>query len=155
MPVNTVQLIDFLIKAKKNTYAGAGDNISLPSPFSASKMLVFEEDHLNYRDIYFGTRQFSGQEAVSLTEHVLWSMTYSGKSMPGGDLQEIYDFLRQALLLIPADAPFRGPKELFGNAGLHYRNSYSGDIGFFSGEESICREGVLLYKLHYTGGWVS
>lgn len=155
MTINTDQFADFLIKAKRSTYARDGDDFSLPSPFPDSKMLAFEEGELSYRDTYFGMAQFSGQEVVSLKSCAIWSMAYSGKSMQGEDLSGIYDFLRQALMLVSADAPFRGPEELFSKTGLHYQNRYHGNIDFFSGEESIWRKETLLYRLYYTGGRIS
>lgn len=155
MKINTERFTQFLIKAKKSTYAGAGDDFSLPSPLPDSKMLSFVENELEYRDIYFGMQQFSGQEVVSLKGQTIWSMTYSGRSIQNVNVSGVYEFLRQALLQVSADAPFRGPKKLFDNTGLRYQNSFQGNIDFFSGEESIWHNDSLLYRLYYTGGWIS
>lgn len=155
MTINTEQFVSFLVKAKKSTYAGTGDDYSLPSPFSGSKMLAFEEGYLGYRDIYFGMTQFVGQEVVYLKDRAIWSMAYSGSSMQSEDTHGVYEFLRQALLLVSASEPFRGPREFIGNTDLIYRNSCNGDINFFSGEETIWRKETLLYQLNYTGGWIA
>lgn len=153
MTIDMEKFISFLIKAKKCTYASAGDDFTLPSPFPYSKMLECEEGDLSYRDIYFGTEQFVGQEVVSMKARPVWSMTYSGRTIPGENLSYVYSFLRQALQHVPLKAPFRGPHEFCGDTGLRYQNSCVGNVDFFSGEETIWREDTMIYQLNYSGGW--
>lgn len=149
-----IELMQFLVAAKKATYAGSGDDFSLPSPFPESKLLAFSAGNYAYRDIYFGMTSFSGQEVVSFCQKPVWSMCYSGECTAKDDIANIYAFLRKALLQIPLSAPLRGP-EVFRESGLDYINNYKGDMKFFSGMESITKEGSLIYRLNYSGGLLS
>ncbi|MGG4608000.1 DUF5680 domain-containing protein [Providencia sp. Me31A] len=143
---------DFLIRAKINTYAGSATTST--APFPNSKMLTFKDENLVYQDVYFGMNQFAGQEVVSLDNKPIWSMVYSSQQVKNGHENEVYNFLKKALLKIPNNAPYRGPSDLIDGSGLRYQNSPTGDISLFSGVESIWHEEVLLYRLHYSGGWI-
>ncbi|MFX8235358.1 DUF5680 domain-containing protein, partial [Acinetobacter baumannii] len=67
-----------------------------------------------YRDIYFGMGFFVGQETVSQDDRVIWSMSYSGGARAEiadrDGFLAIYKFLRQALLAVRVEEPFRGPR---------------------------------------------
>ena len=54
---------------------------------------------------------------------------------------------------MPVDAPFRGPKE-YQEGELTYRNTWSGDVERYSGEEQITLGEKLIYQANYLGGWV-
>ena len=57
--------IEFLIKAKKSTYANAdGDSKKILN--DGSKEFVFSEGGYIYRDCYFGSSSFIGEEVVFL-----------------------------------------------------------------------------------------
>jgi hypothetical protein len=58
------KFLDFLIKAKKATYASQGDNASVTPLLEGSRQLEFQEGHFLYRDIYFGMSYFACQEIV-------------------------------------------------------------------------------------------
>lgn len=65
---------------------------------------------------------------------------------------EIYKFLREALLGVSVDEPYRGPR-LFEKAGMIYRNEVEGALDRFHGIEMIARhDGTRLYELRYSGG---
>lgn len=91
---------NFLISAKKSTYAGSDDETSLPNPLlDQSMQLEFREGDWLYRDIYYGMSFFSGIEVIYFSGKPLWSMTYSGGTPLGTDSQEtrrVYKFLRAA-----------------------------------------------------------
>ncbi|WP_246768783.1 DUF5680 domain-containing protein, partial [Salmonella enterica] len=154
MTENLRQLLSFLLKAKQCTYASSGGITNKVSPFNGAKILEYEEGELFYRDLYFGSLQFSGQEVIYQKGNSVWSMSYSGKCSEGISPEIIYDFLRQALLKSTLEAPFRGPLTLYGDNGLRYTNLYTGDIDFFSGHEQIWQDEVLAYQLYYSGGWI-
>jgi len=81
-------------------------------------------------------------------------MTYYGSVNKNiTDLKSVYGFLQQALLLIPKDKPFRGPKEYQANS-LKYLNEFTGEINNFSGEEKIYQDNELIYQAKYTGGLI-
>ena len=152
---NLEQFKNFLIKAKTSSYANSDDRVFLQSPLPDSKLLEFKEGNFTYRDIYFGSMQFAGQETVSLNDKVIWTMNYTGQSQTDENLVAIYDFLCKALLQISVTSPFRGPTELSGESGFYYKNKFKGDIDFFHGEETIMQNDVIIYRLYYSGGWVS
>ncbi len=150
-------LATFLVEAKRRTYAGLDDDATVAAPLLAgSKQLEHRAPPYAYRDIYFGMGFFVGQETVSKDDRVVWSMSYSG-----GAREEItdrdtflgvYKFLRQALLAVRVEEPYRGPR-LLEQAGMIYRNEVEGALDRFHGIETISpRDGTPLYELRYSGG---
>jgi hypothetical protein len=150
-------LAAFLVEAKRRTYAGLDDDATVARPLLAgSKQLEHHAPPYAYRDIYFGMGFFVGQETVSRDERVIWSMSYSGGAR--GEITDrdtflaIYKFLRQALLAISVEEPYRGPR-LFELARMVYRNEVEGGLDRFHGVETIARQnGAPLYELRYSGG---
>lgn len=55
-------IIQFLIKAKKATYAGKGAETTSSRP--GSHDLVYSEGELMYYDTYLGGEKFAGEEAL-------------------------------------------------------------------------------------------
>jgi hypothetical protein len=83
-------------------------------------------------------------------------MSYSGGARAEitdrDTLLAIYKFLRQALLAIDPEEPYRGPRR-FEQAGKVYRNEIEGSLDRFHGVETIARQdGAPLYELRYGGG---
>ena len=64
MSVSQDTFINFLMEAKRRTYATQGDEASVPPLLSGSRQLEFQADLWLYRDIYFGFAYFIGQETV-------------------------------------------------------------------------------------------
>jgi hypothetical protein len=147
----------FLVEAKRRTYAGLDDDATVATPLLAgSKQLEHRAPPYAYRDIYFGMRFFAGQETVSRDDRVIWSMSYSGGARAEiadrHTFLAIYKFLRQALLGVSVEEPFRGPR-LFEQADMIYRNEAEGGLDRFHGIETIARhDGATLYELRYSGG---
>ena len=156
--ISPARLSQFLVNAKRKTYAGLDDDATVLAPLlPGSKQLEYRDLDLSYRDIYFGMRFFVGQETVQAGADVIWSMSYAGGVAAAvADRREflaVYAFLRQALLAIRDDRPFRGPPQ-FENESFRYLNTSSGDVVEFHGEEQISRAGVKVYGLRYQGGIV-
>jgi hypothetical protein len=152
------RLSEFLVDAKRKTYAGLDDDATVAAPLlPGSKQLEYRDRDLSYRDIYFGMRFFVGQETVQAGADVIWSMSYAGgvaaSVVDRNVFLAVYAFLRQALLAIRDDRPFRGPPQ-FENESFRYLNTSSGDLAEFHGEEQISRAGVKVYGLRYQGGIV-
>jgi hypothetical protein len=147
----------FLVEAKRRTYAGLDDDATVATPLLAgSKQLAHHAPPYAYRDIYFGMGFFVGQETVSRDDRVIWSMSYSGGARAEitdrDTFLAIYKFLRQALLGVSVEQPYRGPR-LFEQADMIYRNEVEGSLDRFHGVERIARQdGALLYELRYSGG---
>lgn len=68
------QFVDFLLEAKRATYAGQSDEATVAPLVPASKQLEYRDGDYLYRDIYFGMAYFVGQEVVFHREQV-WSMS--------------------------------------------------------------------------------
>ena len=156
MHPSLARLSEFLVDAKRKTYAGLDDDATVSAPLlPGSKQLEYRAGDLSYRDIYFGMKFFVGQETVQAGPGVIWSMSYAGGVAPDvvdrNEFIAIYAFLRQALLAIRDDRPFRGPPQ-FENEGFRYVNTSSGDVAEFHGEEQIHRGGIKVYGLRYSGG---
>ncbi|MBR0734704.1 hypothetical protein JQ636_39445 [Bradyrhizobium japonicum] len=157
MPSVPPDLAAFLVEAKRRTYAGLDDDATVAAPLLAgSKQLEHRAPPYAYRDIYFGMGFFVGQETVSRDDRVIWSMSYSGGARADitdrPTLLEIYKFLRQALLGVSVEEPYRGPR-LFEQSGMTYRNEVEGTLDRFHGIETIARhDGAPLYELRYSGG---
>jgi hypothetical protein len=150
------RLSEFLVDAKRKTYAGLDDDATVSAPLlPGSRQLEYRDGDLSYRDIYFGMKFFVGQETVQASEGVIWSMSYAGGVAPTvvdrNEFLAIYAFLRQALLAVANDRPFRGPPQ-FENESFRYVNTSSGDVTEFHGEEQIHRGGIKVYGLRYGGG---
>lgn len=140
--------IGFLIRAKKATYAGKGAE-SVPSR-PASHDLVYEEDELKYIDSYLGGKRFSGEEAVWEHGAPVWAMNYSGR-VTGGPFSG--DFLKEALLRVPKEAPYRGPAR-FNDGNYTYLCKPEGTLEWFQGREEIRFGGKTIYELYFHGGRV-
>src|SRR6478609_2614986 len=102
-PISLARVSEFLVDAKRKTYAGLDDDATVLAPMlPGSKQLEYRDLDLSYRDIYFGMRFFVGQETVQVGRHVVWSMSYAGgvaaTVVDRNEFLSIYAFLRQALL---------------------------------------------------------
>lgn len=70
--------LDFLLKAKRSTYAGQGDDATVTPLLAGSKPLEYRDGDYAYRDIYLGMAYFVGQEVISYRDQAVWSMSYAG-----------------------------------------------------------------------------
>ena len=122
------QLVDFLIRAKQATYAGKGAETA--SSRVKSHDLVFKEGEYMYYDTYLGGDKFAGEEALWISEVPYWSMNYIGR-VTGDDFSG--DFLKEALLRVPEDKPFRGPED-YSEGDYTYKCSIEGDYEWFQGK---------------------
>lgn len=148
------ELCKFLVKAKKATYA-AGDNAKKIVQADKSTTLIFEDGDWKYHDNYFGGEPYGGREVVFFQNQPVYIMVYYGwVSESVIDFSKTYKVLQGALALIPEDKPFRGPKK-YSQDGLEYVNVFEGEIGNFSGEETITAvDEEKIYQAKYIGGLV-
>jgi len=142
------ELTDFLIKAKKATYAGKGAETA--SSRLKSHDLVYKEGRYMYYDTYLGGDRFAGEEALWISEDPYWSMNYVGR-VTGDNFSG--DFLKEALLRVPGDKPFRGPSE-YTNGDYTYKCDIDGDYEWFQGRETISYKGTLIYECFFHGGLI-
>jgi hypothetical protein len=151
--IDKKRLCKFLVEAKRSTYA-SGDMAKKIIEEDKSTTLIFEDSDLKYHDNYFGGEPFGGREVVFLQSQPVYIMTYYGlvdESVK--DLETVYRILQKALLLIPKDCPFRGPKKYI-EGDMIYKNNYTGEIDNFFGEETISYKEKEIYKARYIGGFI-
>jgi hypothetical protein len=99
---------------------------------------------------------FAGQEVVSRVGDPIWTMVYAGGILPGRrvDAAAVYGTLREALLRVTPEEPFRGPRHR-GEGETVYQSESRGDLERFDGRETIAPGGEIVYELTYSGGLVA
>ncbi len=148
---NAPEFIRFLIEAKQKTYAGKGQPAESSRP--ASYDLPYERGEYYYLDSYLGGFRFVGEEVVWRRGVPVWGMNYYGWMMVDTTPEGFADFHKRALLKLPVEAPYRGPR-YYNEGGFEYRCEWSGVLELFEGHEEILLEGQLLYKLVFHGGTI-
>jgi hypothetical protein len=150
--LTTPEFLQFLLLAKKSTYAaGAG---SSGSSRPASSDLKFAQGDFLYFDTYLGSRDFIGEEAVWFRGRPIWGMNYHGVMLNDEIPDGFFEILHAALSTAPADAPYRGPAELTLGA-FHYSCQWQGDIDRFLGSERIEYRDQPVYELVFHGGRIN
>ena len=146
--VEISELACFLVKAKKVTYASKTNKIN--SSRKESHDYSYQENDYIYFDSFFGAENFSGQEVVYKDGKPCWSMNYYGrvigKSFDG-------DFLKEALLHVEEELPFRGPS-FYQKGEYFYLLHVQGQIDFFQGIEEIYYQTHKVYEGFIQGGIV-
>ena len=142
------KIIEFLIKAIQSTYAGKGAETT-PSREKSHDLIYRDGDYMYY-DTYLGTGKFAGEEALWIQGDPYWSMNYIGRVTGDGFSG---DFLKEALLHVPEDKPFRGPK-YYSDNGYVYHCEIDGDFEWFQGRETITYNGSEIYECFFHGGLV-
>ena len=142
------KIIEFLIRAKRATYAGKGAETA--SSRVRSHDLVYRDDEYMYYDTYLGGDQFAGEEALWISGIPLWSMNYAGRVI-GENFSG--DFLKDALLHVPETQPYRGPQE-YADGDYVYRCETDGDFDWFQGRETISHQGIKIYECVFHGGMI-
>lgn len=138
--------VEFLLRAKRATYAGKGPESAPCRP--ASHDLRYEEGEMMYMDTYLGGGDFAGQEALWRRGVPLWAMNYAGQ-VTGDPFSG--DFLKQALLRGTPEMPYRGPA-YYAEGDWEYRCECEGDPDWFAGRESITLKGREVYRCQFHGG---
>lgn len=141
-----LNIIKFLIRAKKATYAGKGAETVSSRPKSHD--LTYSENDLMYYDTYLGGDRFAGEEAIWIDNIPYWSMNYAGR-VTGDNFSG--DFLKDALSHVNADKPFRGP-EMYSDGDYTYFCEVNGDFEWFQGNENISFKGRIIYECFFHGG---
>ena len=144
-------IIPFLLRAKRETYAGNGPHMLSSRPNSVD--LAYREGDWLYIDTYLGGIDFAGEEAVWVDQRPIWSMNYYGRMFTEPTPDGFGEFLKAALRGVPANAPYRGP-ELFEAGRFRYQCSWEGRLAFFNGRETIALDGQMIYELLFHGGQI-
>ena len=142
------QIIVFLIRAKKATYAGKGAE-TVSSRKNSHDLMYRDGDYLYY-DTYLGGERFAGEEALWISEVPYWSMNYAGR-VTGENFSG--NFLKEALLRVPEEEPYRGPRE-YTSGDYTYRCETDGSFDWFQGKETIDYQGKQIYECFFHGGLI-
>jgi hypothetical protein len=148
LEIDLKELRGFIVKAKKNAYAGGGEEKRLPD---GSKLLVFQEGDFYYEDNYAGSYQAPGRELVKWQKEDgqrIWQMSYSGGMHPKFLRDEelshsTFEFLKDALMEVNSKSPFRGVN-LYSGIDFIYKVKVKGDIQRFLGKEEIINRKSLI-----------
>lgn len=141
-----LDMVPFLLRAKRLTYAGKS-NITTPSRL-ASHDYEYSEGDLRYQDTYLGGEHFAGEEAVWYQGLPVYSMNYVGRVLHDSFSG---DFLKEALLHVPEDIPYRGPL-CYHNGDFTYHCNVRGEFHWFQGYEEIFCQGNKVYECYFHGG---
>ena len=142
------QIVSFLIRAKQATYAGKGAETN--SSRVKSHDLVYRDGNYMYYDTYLGGDRFAGEEALWISDVPYWSMNYAGR-VTGEHFSG--DFLKEALLHVPEEKPYRGPQEYLSGDYVYHCDT-DGAFEWFQGKETIEYQGKLIYECYFHGGLI-
>lgn len=151
------KLYEFLIEAKKQTYANANVKKAASSR-KGSHDYHYENGKMIYHDTYFGGTKFMGEEVVYFNdEKPFWGMNYYGITIDETLSEEAMDkALRPALMMVGEDSdviPVRGPRN-YQNGEYEYNFTVDGDLDFFEGVETIHKGKIKVYELKCHGGLI-
>lgn len=151
--MNLTELKEFLVASNKAGYAG-GEQKKWIKEADGSTTIPFEKGEWRSNDNYFGGEPYGGRIVVFHKDQPVWMMVYYGFVAEGIGADPVYGILRNALMRMPEEAPFRGPGE-YEEGDLTYLNNWTGDVDKYSGEEQIVDKNKgLVYKANYFGGLV-
>lgn len=151
--------VDFLIRAKKSTYANSTiEKVTSSRVGSADYNYeeIIDNKKYTYHDTYFGGTKFMGEEVVYCDSNKpIWGMNYYGVTFDDTLVEEAMDkALRPALMKVGEEKsviPARGPSK-FKNNEYIYTFKTTGTIKNFDGIEQIYKDNNLIYELHCSGG---
>lgn len=157
LEINLDELTEFIVKAKRNGYAGNGKKRIEPD---GSKTFIFKEGNLCYIDNYSGSYQAPGNEIVRWQREDgqrIWHMAYSGGMSPefwGNEKVKEFTlaFLKEALMMVSFSHPFRG-QSIHENEDLIYTMEFVGNIRRCLGIEDIIDKSSnkLLFSQDFIG----
>lgn len=144
--ISKKEIIKFLCKAKKETYAGSNNKSESSRPNSSD--LKYSEKDLLYIDTYLGSEKFIGEEGIWIENIPYWGMNYFGKVTDRGFSGS---FLKEALVNVEEDLPYRGPT-IYKKGDYVYHCMIEGDFTSFTGKEEIYLKNKKIYECIFHGG---
>ena len=150
--MNISDLRQFLIDSNQAGYAG-GEEKKWIKEADHSTTIPYEKGDWKLHDNFFGGEPYGGREVAFYQNKPVWMMTYYGWVEPGVATDPVYEILRGALMRMPKEYPFRGPKK-FVQGDYEYTNSWGGTLKRFSGNEVITHNHTTIYEAYYRGGLV-
>lgn len=150
--MNIEQLRLFLIDSNKAGYAG-GEEKKWIKEADGSTTIPFAKGEWKSDDNFFGGEPYGGRVIVFYQSKPVWMMVYYGFVEESENTDPVYATLRNALMRMPRDYPYRGPGE-YREGEVVYTNKWQGKLDRFSGAERIMRGRKIIYQANYMGGMV-
>lgn len=149
--LSTEDITIFLVEAKAKGYA-SGDESIIKECGKGCKIITIKNGDYEYMDRYFGEYSFTGHEIVKYKGTPVWNMNFYGYAYKLDNFpKEFPKFHKEALLKMPKEFPFRGPK-IYQKADFIYTNNINGNLKDFHGVEKVFYKGKEIFKLYYHGG---
>lgn len=149
--MNKEILTNFLLKARTKTYAAGIGRVE--SALSGSKQLEYCDGELLYRDVYYiGNNIFPGIETIYYQSKPVWSMSYFGdfKKLT----EEESDRILRGALMEKWETTRMGNRVEWSDTEYEYICNGSGSIDELKGEETITKNGEVVYFFYYAGGFI-
>jgi hypothetical protein len=149
------ELADFIVEANKNAWAAGTGKVQ--TRLKDGKSLSYARGDWELEDDYTGYFSAPGMTRVLYKGRTTWSMAYFGPGQTTGQealVKPTFSFLKEALMLVAPEMPFRGPSE-YKNGEWRYTFRLSrGDITDFLGNESVYNKDTLMFAQTIGGGLV-
>lgn len=145
------KLLQFLLKARTKTYAGAGGQVQ--PAFKGSKQLEYKESEWLYRDVYYeGPKVFMGLETIYYQNKPVFSMCYYG-SFKEITKEELDKILREALIKNWQKTRIWEKVEWVKDEYRYLcQPDFKGSIDEFAGLEKLFKNKKEIYMYYYAGG---
>lgn len=140
------EIAPFVVRAKKNTYAGKAQEVRASRCHSHD--FSYAEEEYAYYDTYLGGEKFAGEEAVWRHGEPVWCMNYAGRV-----IGEYFsgDFLKEVLSHVPVEQPYRGP-DIYTKGEYRYHCRTEGEFVWYQGYEEIFYMEERIYECYFHGG---
>ena len=149
------ELAQFIVEANTKGWAAGGSEVEPIFPGMKSIYHQSKDGNWELRDNYFGYFRAPGFTVVSYKQRPVWGMTYFGPGQTPEQeniVKPTFNFLRNALMKVPLEMPFRGPSEYSEGDWVYRFRLLKGDITDFLGEEEVLKKGVLTFAQTIGGG---
>lgn len=156
MSIQTQQLNDFLIFAAENGYANP--KAVKTKQTDGSDTISLKQNDFELNDNYFTSedgRRFHGREVIFHKNKPYWFVAYSGFVTKATDPDNVYGFLKQAMLKPMKKFPVRGPKNFAKENWNYCFKDIMGNINEFSAIEVIKLNNQEVYKAYFIGGIIN
>lgn len=147
------KLLQFLLKARTKTYAGASGEVE--PAFKSSKQLEHKKGNWFYRDVYYtGNGIFMGLEVIHYQQKPVWAMSYYGNFKEMSE-EEIDSILREALLENRQNTRIWKKVEWKKDEYKYIcEPDFECSIQELAGMEKILKDGKEIYHFLYAGGLI-
>ncbi len=140
------ELAGFIIEANRNTWAADLGEVQPERP--GYKELEYKNGLWRLRDSYTGYFRAPGMTTVYYKDQPAWTMQYGGHGLTEGheaQVKDTYGFLKEALMRVTPELPFRGPEEYTNGDKKYTFKLLDGDITDGLWREEITESGLLTF----------